>query len=280
MDEKTKNILLIVGIVVAVGLIIFILYYIFTQSASQSVAQSVQSTLDAAQQKLITDLTTKQNTDLISLKNSINLIEKQIKNEDVLTKLNELKQIVSDLSTKQGSDNKDRSDSINALSGTVSTLSTLQESDNTARANAITSLSGTVSTLSTLQVSDNTSSALEIGALIQSLNTLNDKQKTDIANVILSITNLTKTQLDDIGIINGKFDEIRGLINSNQTSLRQSLSTNEIRITAKDGSIWKVIIDNNGKLCFNHLDYLVCLDDIQYNMDQIIAQKQKQKQKQ
>ena len=96
---------------------------------------------------------------------------------------------------------------------------------------------------------------------------------------MLSISNLTGKQLEDIEDVNDKFTEIRGLIDSNQTSLRNSLSTNEIRITAKDGSIWKVIIDNNGKLCFNHLDYLVCLDDIQYNMNQIISQQQKQKQK-
>jgi len=335
MDKTTKNSLFALSIVL--GLFVaaflgFLIYYLISQPA----AQSVQSILDAAQQKLIDDLIKKQAADLESLTKSINLINKQIKEEDVLNKLNNLIKSVSALSEKQSSDNRVRSSEISELSAiqasentrraleisglsrslelestarsdAISALSTLQASDNTARASSISSLSGTVSRLSVKQADDNTNivSAMtglsgtvsrlsvkqatdntnivnamtdrvsEIGALTQSLTKLNDPQKGEIASILLSISNLTKTQLDDIGIINKKFAEIRDVIDSNQTSLRNSLSTNEIRITAKDGSVWKVIIDNNGKLCFNHLDYLVCLDDIQNNMDQIVAQKQK-----
>jgi len=191
---------------------------------------------------------------------------------------------VSRLSVKQATDNTNIVNAMTGLSGTVSRLSVKQADDNTNIVNAMTGLSGTVSRLSIKQAADNTNRVNanadrvgEIGALTQSLTKLNDPQKGEIASILLSISNLTKTQLDDIGIINKKFAEIRDVIDSNQTSLRNSLSTNEIRITAKDGSVWKVIIDNNGKLCFNHLDYLVCLDDIQNNMDQIVAQKQKTK---
>ena len=356
MDEKnTKNSLIVLSValgIFAAAFIGFLIYYLVSQPA----AQSVQSILDAAQQKLINDLITKQDADLESLTKSINLINKQIKEEDVLNKLNNLIKSVSALSEKQAkdnttraseiselsaiqasentrraleisglgtslelestarsdaisalstlqasnntaraseisalatlqaSDNTARASSISSLSGTVSFLSVKQETDNTNIVNAMTGLSGTVSLLSVKQATDNTNRVNanadrvgEIGALTQSLTKLNDPQKGEIASILLSISNLTKTQLDDIGIINKKFAEIRDVIDSNQTSLRNSLSTNEIRITAKDGSVWKVIIDNNGKLCFNHLDYLVCLDDIQNNMDQIVAQKQKTK---
>ena len=199
--------------------------------------QNITASLDSLQQESIDSL-------LKQRKMDSDLLEQKIL--DLQGKISKL----SDDGDKFQTSIDNLLSTVTSINKAVGSLSDKQKAD----------IASVVSSIDSLSVSLSGKHTSDIANTEASLTTLSDKQKLDVATLMSSISSLSDKQLADIQAINTTFDEIRTLISDNKNSMSNLVATNEINVTSKDGTPWKVKVNNDGNLCFGHPDYFTCID--------------------